>query len=437
MVDSPSEFLELEREAGSESTAAERLMELARRSKELARIVAQNSRATADILKELGYSQDALTRQAVVANPNAPTDILLNVGGEFPQQLLDNPVFGLLWLENPDLVAAMPQHTLSRLLECPRGQQELLETVANHSSRSIRYHAYRVLRNPNCAIACLERLAGSEDREVRSAIADNPQTPLPILERLANDPHDDVRRSISRNTNTPVSWLIKFANDRSDDVRANTARNPRTPASVLEQLSRDRVQSVRYVVARHPQTPIPVLETLAAEPDVNMRCAVTQNPNLPIGVLEKLAQCSETSIKRAVASHPKAPTALVRELLYEGAKWFRGDVARATQSVEILDRLARDWEPWVRQCVTENRYTPAILLEKLAKDEKMEIRINVAKHPNTPTAVLASLASDRYLKVRTEVAKNVNTEIEVLKGLARDRIAPVRQAAQIRLQSFL
>lgn len=48
----------------------------------------------------------------LATNPNTPTEVLLNLGAEFPEQLLDNPVFFLLLLENLNLVEQMPVTTL-------------------------------------------------------------------------------------------------------------------------------------------------------------------------------------------------------------------------------------------------------------------------------------------------------------------------------------
>ncbi|MDY7013862.1 MAG: hypothetical protein SVX43_09755 [Cyanobacteriota bacterium] len=82
------------------------------------RQLAQSSSASAKLLQKLSASQDRLVRQSVAANPNTPAKILFELGMEFPEQLLDNPVFSLLPLEYPNLVEALPVMTLLRLLEC-------------------------------------------------------------------------------------------------------------------------------------------------------------------------------------------------------------------------------------------------------------------------------------------------------------------------------
>ncbi|WP_414514888.1 hypothetical protein [Nostoc sp. PCC 9305] len=78
-----------------------------------AQLVAAEPSTDPELLRELALSTDKITRQSVAGNPNTPSDVLLKLGAEFPSQLLDNPVFPLLLLENLNLVAEIPLPTSS------------------------------------------------------------------------------------------------------------------------------------------------------------------------------------------------------------------------------------------------------------------------------------------------------------------------------------
>ena len=58
---------------------------------EQTRQLAKDETTSPKILAQLATNEDYETRQSVAANPNTPTDILLNLGAEFPEELLDNP----------------------------------------------------------------------------------------------------------------------------------------------------------------------------------------------------------------------------------------------------------------------------------------------------------------------------------------------------------
>ncbi len=64
-----------------------------------------------ELLRELASCGDKTICKAVVSNPNTPTDVLLALGAKFPGQLLENPLFSLLLLENPNFLAQMPWET--------------------------------------------------------------------------------------------------------------------------------------------------------------------------------------------------------------------------------------------------------------------------------------------------------------------------------------
>ena len=69
-----------------------------------ARQLAQDETTAPDKLTELARHNDLLTRQYVAGNPNTPTETLLNICFEFPNEVTNNPVIPLLLLEDPYLL---------------------------------------------------------------------------------------------------------------------------------------------------------------------------------------------------------------------------------------------------------------------------------------------------------------------------------------------
>ena len=120
-------------EAALETTTPERLKELAKESLILARIVAKNSGASEELLKELAHTDDSATRKAVTTNPSTPKETLLELGTQFPEELLDNPVFDLLLLENPNLLADMPKSSLKSLVKREAVPRSFLDWAVNHA----------------------------------------------------------------------------------------------------------------------------------------------------------------------------------------------------------------------------------------------------------------------------------------------------------------
>ena len=145
-------------QAKDPDTPGEVLARLAREDVTLSRLVARNPSASSDLLRELGSSKDTTTRKWVATNPNTPSDVLLSLAVQFPVQLLENPVFDLLLLENPNLISDMPLSSLGS-----------------------------VLKRENCPVGILTHAAVIDDERVQLALLQNANTPSEIIGRLSGE----------------------------------------------------------------------------------------------------------------------------------------------------------------------------------------------------------------------------------------------------------
>ena len=152
-------------EASSEDTAPERLRALADDPK-FARLVAANPCAPAELLLELSRSDDKAVRKACTSNANTPVEALLKLGSQFPEQLLENPVFGLLLLGHPGLFEELPTSTLNSLLKRDQVPVELIRWAAGSRTKET---VGAILMNPGTPEDVVNRLAENCDREASVA----------------------------------------------------------------------------------------------------------------------------------------------------------------------------------------------------------------------------------------------------------------------------
>lgn len=220
------EFLKLQQEAIDENSSPDRLFELATKSIELARLVASNLSTSSELLGLLAYSSDLLTRQNVAANPNTPPNELIELGAQFPEQLLNNPVFSLLFLENPALVNQIPHPTLRSLLKCENLPHSLKQMFKK-----------QLTQDP--IVKHLEQLM-LKDSSDRSFVAQNSHTPVKMLQQLAKDKNHHVRRCVASNHNTPIELLESLALDDDIYVRRAVVNNPNATLEIVNKLVKDR-----------------------------------------------------------------------------------------------------------------------------------------------------------------------------------------------------
>ncbi|BAU13093.1 hypothetical protein LEP3755_36300 [Leptolyngbya sp. NIES-3755] len=109
--------------------------------------------------------------RAIALNPNTPSDLLLQLGRRFPREVLNNPIFNLMLLEDPNLIETIPKPTLARLL-----------------------------LQSKISVGFIERSAALSDStpEIATAIALHPKTPDEILHQLSNHSDPQVRKRAIR-----------------------------------------------------------------------------------------------------------------------------------------------------------------------------------------------------------------------------------------------
>lgn len=443
---------QLELEAASETTSPERLVELAYTDISLARIVARNATTTPKFLELLSASADERTRQGVASNPNTPTNILLLLGEEFPGELLDNPVFPLWMLENPNCLIDFPLETVLSLLKYNAVPEWFLEWAASSNDGVVICTLLMNQRTPKTALQRINnnfsliqdevklhinwdseiegldnlvqevrrkiadtcdaesRYSGKEERrflqeigifpetffkslpeeDINYKLASDYLTPSHVLEMLLGDVSLIVREAALLNVNTPFNIVCEYK------YQENAIKNLSTSGVILYELAQSRWVSIRKGVALHPNTPIEVLKKLAQDEDVQVRGVVALNLNTPIFLLQELA----LSYPDCVACHPFCPSEVL-ESLYQQRYSLDIIAKHPNTPIYILEELANSE---YKSLVAQNPKISIPLFNKLARDASDEVRSVVAQNPSIPEAILARLETDTSQRVGNAVA---------------------------------
>ncbi|MDZ8139196.1 MAG: hypothetical protein RM049_28595 [Nostoc sp. DedQUE04] len=410
-----------------------------------AQLLAAEPSTDPELLRELALSTDKITRQSVAGNPNTPVDVLLRLGAEFPSQLLDNPVFPLLLLENLNLVAEIPLNTLRSILRHENVPVYILEQVAEKADLEVQLALVNNVQTPKGVLnrltqsrhpqvvesACLHiNLAGEltekyEERikEVIQGIIPNAYKadtsdlvvlaqicPIPefIVEHCIKDfsYKDFLCRKLANSPATFPNFLKHLANHSDGWTRGKAAENPNTPTETLRKLATEN--QVTFSLVCNFNTPADILESLSTDQNPTIRIKVAEHPNTPLNVLKDLANDLNIHVANAA-------TKVIGELQGE----YTAEAVRKNPKTppDVLEKLAQK-DP---RTVGEHPNTPPELLLKFSKSVDERLRESVAENPNASVSILKELAQDDSSMVRCGVAKNPNTPINLLfKELARD-----------------
>ncbi len=264
-------------------------------------------------LRKIATGKDWDLRLLVASNPNTPTDILWQLGLDFPEAILSNPIFQLLQLEQLQLAAEVPHATLTSLLQCERVPQNFM----------------------NYAVS-------QQDYSLWLAVAYNPHTPSQLLENLARKSRHQDReliRAVAAHPNTPHHLLAEIIKI-SSGVAQVVAENAQTPIDVLEQILRkySQVGDSTFValVALHPQiTPqLSIQMHLAPSESAAQSLWLAKQSATNSSQLVELAQTEWEPLQLAIVRHHNTPSPTIEQV------WRK---MRATHSnPSQIDRLMYD-----------------------------------------------------------------------------------------------
>jgi hypothetical protein len=265
------------------------------------------------LLRKIATQTDWKLRQLVASNPNTPTETLWQLGIDFPEAILNNPIFELLQLEQLDLVAKIPHPTLTSLLQCDRVPISFMEYAVSRQDYSL---WLAVAYNPHTPGAILENLAQKsrrQDRELIRAVAAHPQTPVHLLAEII-DIGEGLARIVAENAQTPISVLEqilrKYANPHDPTFTTLVALHPQLNPRLLMQMylapSDPAAQSL-WLAKQIDTTPAQLMELADTDWPV-LQLAVVRHPHTPSQMLDVLWQQLQID--------SQAPSALDR-LIYD------------------------------------------------------------------------------------------------------------------------
>ena len=381
---------------------------------------------------ELELDAEQKKRQAIATNPNTSKEVLLELAEEFPREVLDNPVFSNLNIEDSDWLKHISDQGLQALLEHEKVPPRFLQWAVNFCG----YTGYEVLmmllKNPKLSKEFLDKIITDKYFDV-----EEDYIPGDRDSRWDQD-FDGSRQASESSRNLEVAeaaklhinWNQNGEGDIEEIVKSSMLKITRICQSELYLWQIGVIPKYIFPILRQE-----VLNKLGENPytcasllgDERLQYFVLKNPNISLELLEKLFGGDNQDIHKLASYHPKLHFSRLHnfnleklsvenkyttsDLLLELAKsqWIliRQQVGcHSNTTVEILEILALDKDYQVKAKVAENSITPVHILEKLSTDDIKKVRESVAKNPNTPSHILEKLSQDKSWKVRKSVAEN-------------------------------
>ncbi|MEV1004297.1 hypothetical protein [Nonomuraea sp. NPDC050202] len=200
-------------------------------------LAARDDLRTRATLQLLAHDSDLKTRQALVANPACPAEILL--------KLVNDPHWSVRW--------SLPSH--------PEVNSVVRQAICQSSDDDLRrLQAEQADLDHETALVLLSDTSAT----VRAALAAHTTYP-DILGVLLQEQSEEVRAGAAQNRLTTSEQRHVLARDRSALVRANLLKFVELEEEDLRLLAVDRSVNVRWWLATWPDTPTSILHILAQD----------------------------------------------------------------------------------------------------------------------------------------------------------------------------
>jgi hypothetical protein len=330
-----------------------------------------------EMLRKLSKSWDICTQKLVAGNPNTPIDTLWDLISDFPDQILENPVWPLITLTNPNWIEEVPEEKIIALLKKPGIPSPLIDAGVKSSCYYIRQAvAEGILADAQSDLERLESLVLSHECFYPGLLIHPNFNSKLLLKCMASDSYSlqwdlitlcfgDTPESRKIRELQLDNRIVKYIVENCKTATAEriiACYEARLDHSMLKCLCLKLSHNRSVQMARNSSV-LRILEILAVRPiaddrqQIQMIKALIQNPKTPKSLLHSFSMSSNQAVRSYMAQY-------------------------APLTAEMFANLAIDSFPKTRNNLLQNRKITPSILHDLAHHPNPEVMKLAKQHPS-------------------------------------------------------
>ncbi len=258
------------------------------------------------------------------------------------------------------------------------------------------------------------------DATLRAVVAPLVSTPAHVA-TLSTDPDPAVRAALSRNQRVDGATLERLASadDASDDVAFSVAKHPKAEGRTLLRYVTHTRDDVRSALAQHAALPLEAVRELARDASFVVRLNIAKRPELPVEERLALKLDPHASVRAvAIAADPGASADELASVPAQTRQEVRMALIKSSTDPALLAAFSTDSSNGVRMAVAHNARTPLEVLERLSREADGYVRGAVAANPAAGAAILGRLAVDQVHQIRPIAAASLGKLRKAQQGSA-------------------
>jgi hypothetical protein len=306
--------------------------------------MAINPNTDPQLLRQLAAGNNWDLRRLIASNPNTPTDLLWELGIDFPEVILANPIFELLQLEHLNLAAEIPHVTLTSLLQCDRVPRAFMDYAVNQQDYSLWLAVAYNPQTPSTLLKNLVRKSRRQDRELVRAVAAHPHTSAHLLAGIS-EIGSELAQIVAKNPQTPVmvlqSILHQYGQISGSIFRMLVALHPHINPQLLMQMNlapNEAAAQSLWLAKQIATDSIQLVELAQTNWDV-LQLAIVRHPNTPTEQIDRIWSQIQIQIDRSARHrHTEEDAVPENRLIYDS---FIGNANTSAQLREKLRKLLK------------------------------------------------------------------------------------------------
>jgi hypothetical protein len=345
--------------------------------------IAANPATDPKILQKLSKSGVKSILESIAGNPNTPIQVLWELMKSFPHEVVNNPIFNLITLEDPRWIAGISVEDLLLIIQQPNIPSVLTREALKHDNYLVRKAAIE-------------------------AEAKKPQTPAKQLEEMTLY-HGTLHKQVIEHPNITLDSLKKFATCKKTSIQIETARYCLSDMSksantlslrqndisgiieiaIENILEHDKIDTM-LILLRRPKIHKKYIKMFLRNLPYQLHLELARDKNTSPEVLDELMStldCSDPlqfTICQALVFNLETSMNTLEKLADRADKVILLDLARRTVfSQDLLVKLITNpYKKVVKKLLKNNAIQPDLLAE-LKEHPNQAVRKFVTQHPNT------------------------------------------------------
>jgi hypothetical protein len=211
-------------------------------------------------------------------------------------------------------------------------------------------------------------------------------------------------------------------------------RHPRPGTKSYLQTREDIPQDQKDALLNYKPCQVEILRILSTASVREVRAMVAANPSVDLPLLETLANDKEPAVRQYVVANNKTPHSILLKLKSDPDENVKWELPRNPNWTPEEIREMYNEKATSKMIFALNPTTPIDILEELSTLDSYSVRSEVARNPSINEVIVKRLSEDSRPSVRLMLIYNKATSTEVLRKLSLDADQDVRERAENKLK---